>query len=569
MSFNQIRGEQIKNNQITDDHIKTKLSESVLDIDFISHASEILGQKLVVDYVQKQESISVSINSNSATNIKLSAAEATSSTETGVITNTYKVLLRKADTGEPITNSSDLEIYGYLSNYVENSGEHTFSIVFYVDDGTSEIPTNMPDVNGDGSNVSIEIVYPQRFTLDQVGEMFAANTKFVDGAADVTTHLNIDQLVQDVFGANYELNTNGLFSDFLENGNTLIQQLIAETSGVTNPTEKAKEIIDEVVVARGGQSSLNARFTNIEDTIAIDGPLDTRISNLETEIVAGRDTYDSINDRMSAIELSVTNASDAIFNDLADDTDPLKGASLISVYSNSDVMTGLGTSDTSLPSVLNALLGYTDTKIMDEENARASAINALETKYASNEASKGASLIGVHDINNYFVSADKNLENILDELYEKIVNDVTTEETARIDADDALEVKIDSNTTELDNASGTAANLNERITKSLNEDGTLKGFNNFHRHVKMQDEALSDGVDMTFTFTGNDQFTTPQNGDVFNVYVNGIKQFEGLHYTVAINGLDVTVSFTGDSGFFTGDWIQLEAVLYANTQPTA
>lgn len=566
MAFNKIRGQQIKLGQITSDHIEGKLSESVLDIDFVSHSGEILSQKLVVDYVQK---LGLTVNANSqGTTFDLAIAPAATVNDLGVILKTqrdYKVIVRNASTGEPLMDSLGREVFGYLTGFSEGTYTLTLNVK---DEGTQN------DVEYTATEeVDIDIVFPQRFTLQSVSEMFAANTKFVDGAADVTTHLNIDQITTDIFGEGYSLNTDGLSTDFFGNGKTLIEHIASETSGAVSG-ESAKNIIDEVVTGRGIKTSLHARFTDIETQIFANGPIDNRLVALENEITLARtnavDTYDSIGDRLDYIEGQITNATDGILADLADESDVTKGAELVHVNASSDVIAefALAEGNRTVGKVLDKLLEFTNTKVDAEETARVTALNALETKLASTVSGKGASLIGIEDADGNFNSTEKNLENISKELFEKIDSDISTEATARSNADVAIQNQVTANANSISDASGTKSTLVERLDVALKSDGTLRGLNHFHRHHKLTKVATAEASVIVFSFTGTDQFNTPKNGDIFDVSINGVEQYQTLHYTISIDGNDVTVTFTAGGGFFTDDVIELRATMYADTQPT-
>lgn len=262
MSFFRIRGDQLKSNIVSDHHIKTRLTENVLDISWKDHATEILEQKLIIDYVQK-DTISVPSNSSNIT-IELPVPDSSNNTMKGIVLN-YKVKIRRSNTGEPISYNN-YEVYGKLSDYSFNSGRHEYTLSFYYYDTTEKVYTIQDTIN-------IDILYPRVFSLADIPIGFLENERFIDGAIDVTTYLNLLQIARDTYGSQYNYNENGLATNPFNNGNSLIAELIARTQGIVNISIKANSIIDEVISARGIKSTLGDRLSvsiNPDGTLKID-----------------------------------------------------------------------------------------------------------------------------------------------------------------------------------------------------------------------------------------------------------------------------------------------------------
>ncbi|MCX7610410.1 MAG: hypothetical protein N2043_02330 [Ignavibacterium sp.] len=219
MPFVKIRGAQIQDQTILNRHIadNAQIHESKLDIDWEGHYHEALSKKKVVDYVQvSNQQIEAGFSILDVTSI-LSGNNPTTSDPLdaeGVIINApkNKIIVRDFVTGDPIVtldgNGKAKEVFGRLvytpeenngGNIIPEKWEVHF---FYKDENNQEVPYSFAETT------TIDFQYAKRFNLDVVGEMFAANEKFVEGAADATAHLNIQQIAKDLY-ANFQLNRDG------------------------------------------------------------------------------------------------------------------------------------------------------------------------------------------------------------------------------------------------------------------------------------------------------------------------------------------------------------------------
>lgn len=514
MSMMQIRGQQIKDHQIKDQHIDGKLSEAVLDIKFSEHAAEILEEKKVVDYVQRN-GVDIAVGVDSITFVSTTPHAADDEAK-GIVVNKYEVRLRDTLTGEPVVLTLDGEkapMFGDIEFVETNGADHTYRVTFKAKkaDG-SVVPATVP------ATTKIDILYPQRFSLQDVSETFASNERFVDAAADTTAHLNIKQLAKELFGTGYVINNTGDVSNPFGNGNTVQQQLHQETHGVTNPLVNAKDTIDEVITARAGKDSLNKRITDIE--VDLDNQIDKVYSDLLSE-AAG------------------------------------KGAALVHVEKDSTIYTGLGLTqgNASLQKALDDLY----TKVVTDDIK-------IKTDLASTDAGKGSSTVGVEDAAGVFTGTT--VETVLKELYDKIVADGETERNARIAADTALSNRVTATEDEISQARGSMATVKERLDVSLMADGQLKEYTVFHKH-SAKHIVLSENLSLfQFNFAGTDQFTKPKATDHYEFLINGMDQMSGTHFTVSVDEVNytVTVEMSGGSTAWAGDVVTLKSVIYAVPQ---
>lgn len=459
MAFVKIRGEQIVDGVLKNQHIAANaaIHESKLDINWASHASEILTSRKVVDFVQ----VNGTVIPSGVSEIDLVAAGIFTGSEAhtdsnplsaeGIIVSGAKnvVILRDVTTGEPLVDENQNEVHGH----VIHDGS-TFKLQFVTDTAPVDHVGEVPFVFA--AETAIDWQYAQRFNLETVNEMFAANEKFVNGAADVTSSLNIQQIAKDLYGVSYTLDRDG-------NANlsrSLVDEVLVQTRGLTNTAVRANTIIDEVVAARGGFADISARFTDVLQ------------------------------------------------------------------------------------------------KISDEAGARAQAITDLKTDLASTAAGKGASTIGIEDTAAVFTATT--VEGALAEL-ESRVQDVegggsatgieveaarkstalTGVEVTHADLDTRLEAGetvIKATKDEVTAARGSEASLDARLDRALNENGTLKNGEKIHTHKKFV--YVATGGETAVNLGAGDFFQL--GDDTLDVYVNGVLQAEGIHYTEVADVTETT-----------------------------
>lgn len=541
MAFQKLRGEQLQDNIISNRHVKGQFTEEVLDINFKSHASEIFEEKKVVDYVQKNE-VLVDVASTTIT-VELPTGPALSDEVLGIVLNKYAVRLRETRTAKPLEYNGT-EVYAKLESHSLVEGKNVYTLTFYEkSSGTEKKCTIQADT-------LIDIVYPQRFTLDDVNETFAANEKFVDGATDVTTHLNITQIAKEVFGS-YVLNNNGNINNIFGDNSTLVEKLVELTCGRINDTVKAMDIIDEVIVARSNKATVNDRFVALEQAVGEGGNLDQRLDDVELEISNARKTHPTLLAHMNALQSGI-DANKAFTDDLKNPNDPKKGASLVAVDKTSAFATGLALSTFTVQESFAKLYQ----SLLDEVSNRADAISTHKNELASNLNGKGASLIGVEDIAGVFTATT--VESVLKELDDKIKKAVTAINSSISDLDN----KFTPTQEEVNTARGNKASLTERLDVSIDADGVLKDIGAVHKHMELYVVVDTNNVtSVNFTFPGTNKFNTPKSHDVFTLYINGIKHIKPVHWSVSV--VDKVVTATVTEPLLKGDYVEICATIYA------
>lgn len=289
MTKNQATGRQIKAGIIKNEHIAANaaIEETKLSIDWITRGVEILERKLLVDYVQVNEKVVVSSSSTVSLTTEISAPPAKTETEKGAVVEDGKnhVILRNSKTGDPIISTHGTEVYGKLTHDDTN-----FVLTFF---GKTE--AGLEEAHTFTEETTIDFQFPQRFSLATIGETFAANEKFVDGASDVSSRLDLEQIIKDVFGSSYDLTQTGEAA----NVQTIVEQLLQQTSGEVNTDARATAIIDEVIEARGIAATVHERATAIEaaakalqtDVTEYKAANDARMEAAETAIEAVHKHY--------------------------------------------------------------------------------------------------------------------------------------------------------------------------------------------------------------------------------------------------------------------------------------
>ena len=127
-----------------------------------------------------------------------------------------------------------------------------------------------------------------------------------------------------------------------------------------------------------------------------------------------------------------------------------------------------------------------------------------------------------------------------------------------------VEKLIDIESKEIYTARGVKAALNERISVSLNPDGTLIEANKLHQHIKFTTQITSPisfiGIPTGYYFAPNtggyNVMTNP-----LQVYVNGILQANGIHFLEIVDSEEplkgIAIDFS-PSELVIGDTVTLE-----------
>ncbi|AOQ24730.1 hypothetical protein MTAT_04710 [Moorella thermoacetica] len=504
MPIARIRGEQIKLGVIGNPHIDANnpIEESKLSINWNSH-TEALQNKKVVDYIQVNDT-SVAAGASEVDVSTIIGSRPTTASDPlsgeGVIVDApkNKCIIRDGVTNEPITtviNSVAYEVFGRLTYDSVNS---KFILKFFTASGAggAEEPYTF------ASAATIDWQFAQRFNLLTVDELFAANEKFVEGAADASAHLNISQLAHDLYGASYNLDASGL-------------------PKLSKPV--TQQIADEVSRAQTAeadlQSQINTEITNRTNAIS---DLQTQLNN---EIAARQSADNNLQNLINTETSGVNNPA-------------VKAKNIID-----EVVTARGANTT-----LSDRLAAIETTAQND-------VSQLKSDLASTAVGKGASMVGIEDAGAKFASST--VEGALSELFDKVNTDVANEASARQAADSALDGRVTALENEVTTARGSLASIDARLDVALNENGTLKEGTKIHVHKKA---VVTPVVGQTrVDMPANEYF---QNDGTLDVYVNGLLQAPGVNYTEVYDaqGRGIAVDFAPDT-FVDGDVVILKWVV--------
>lgn len=306
MAISRLNGKQIRPGVLTNQHVAANadIHESKLDVNWAGHYQSALETKKVIDFVQVgNKMVSEATEYNLTTSGVLLGGNVTTSTGTdeGVITDApyNKVIIRDAVTGDAVLDAEGEEVYGRL---VHDGVD--FKVLFMSPglDGESnpvEAPFTMP------VDQEIDFQYMERFNLKTVSELFAANEKFVAGAADITAFQNIEQLAKDLYGAGYTLDRDGqgnLTASIQEQIKALEERSTNLEQGSNAEVDSAK---DRDAASANGHfavkefATLEGRFVEIENFVDAEAKdKEDRVSALETEVSTARGSEDSLDVRL-------------------------------------------------------------------------------------------------------------------------------------------------------------------------------------------------------------------------------------------------------------------------------
>jgi hypothetical protein len=502
MAISRIRGEQIKQEVLKNVHIAADaaIAESKLDINWANHYQQALITKKVVDFVQVNGTdvggaTSVDVTALGIIPAGVPNVNSDPLSGEGVIIDApkNKVPIRDSVSGDPVLDEHGHEVYGRM--VFENGA---FVVKFFTDEAGVETAFTMP------AGQKIDWQYAKRFNLDTVSEMFAANEKFVEGAADATAHLNINQLAKDLYGASFSLDRDG-------NANlatSLVDQIANEVQARQNADQAIRDDLASTAAGKGanliGVEDLAGKFT----ATTVEGVLK------------------EIDDALDAEAQARTDADQAIRDDLASTAAANGGAKRVGVSSDA------------------GLTGATVEDVLKDLNAR----------LTSQESGGGAEVTETHDrevasANGYF--AAKTGDQAFASLEDRLLDiETVVDAKAKVADDTAAEVQA---------ARGSAASLDARLDRALNEDGTLKAGRDIHKHYKAYYQAI--GGEQVIDLAAFNVANLPnyQVGDnSLDVYVNGILQNEGLHYAEVAGGASIDFSMGDGTTLVAGDIVTIK-----------
>lgn len=300
--YNTLNRNQIRVGSLSDSHFAADaaIAESKLAIDWALHTTQILASRTVVDYVQVNGKAVTANASNITVTANVSAPKADDDSARGAIVQDGKnrVIIRDGLTGEPVIGAADKEVYGKLTH----NGTDFVLTFFTKDGGGAEVSYTFVDAT------TIDFQFPQRFDLSTVSETFASNEKFVDGAADVSTRLDFDQLRKDIFGGAYTLDHDGETN----RAKTLYQELLDEIARAEAAESDLQDAIDAEATARtNADNGLDARLTTAEGDIV---DHETRVSAIEAELLTARNGKADLDAELDAIRDLATTSNDEVVN---------------------------------------------------------------------------------------------------------------------------------------------------------------------------------------------------------------------------------------------------------------
>lgn len=491
MAISRIRGEQIRQNILVNAHIAEDagIEESKLSVNWSSHYAEALETKKVVDYVQvtgKTVNGLTELNlSTGDTPVLVGTAKITTSAgaEEGVITDApyNKVVIRNAATGDSFLDEQDGEVFGRL---VHDGVD--FKVLFVsVVDGL-EAPFTMP------VDAVADFQYMERFNLRTISELFAANEKFVSGAADITAFQNIQQLARDIYGAGYSLDRDG-------EGNleiSLVNQLSNEVTARTQAITALKESLQAT-----GEAGKGANLIGIEDlenvftSVTVEGALqelNQRLRNQETG--GGAEVTEAHASTLTGEHLTLQERLEA---------------------DATEILARLTTEKQRAEAAEQELSGRADALEAEVENARKSTTKGTE------EAPKE------------FASVDDRLEEIEADHKAEITR-ATDAETA---IQEALATEAQTRTDEVARIDQAIADADTRMDVAINEDGTLKAGAQIHSHFRARYLATGGENEVLLSAFNKANLPNFQVGDdSLEVFINGQLQEPGLNYQEGTEG---------------------------------
>lgn len=164
--------------------------------------------------------------------------------------------------------------------------------------------------------------------------------------------------------------------------------------------------------------------------------------------------------------------------------------------------------------------------------------SSIRLDLSSNSVGKGASMIGIEDADNKFVSIT--VEGALIELDDRFK---TNESTIKLFKDEIIASR------------GSKASIDERLNVSLNEDGTLKANNKTHQHKKHIEQIISNTS--IINMPDGEKYVVGDGS--LNIYVNGILQANGINFIEVAGGTSIDF---GSDQLLAGDVIIIEYIVY-------
>jgi hypothetical protein len=501
-------------------------------------------------------------------------------------------------TGAVITLTSPVGTVGNYSLSTDNGPSGTASLLasgnltggtggsgwvmgFFTMKGATETPFAFAS----GYPNTIDWQYLERFNLYTVSELFAANEKFVWGAADVSAELNILQLAKDLFTTPYTLNRNGAMTlgaplqTTMNNFITLIEGstgsanvgFTSTTTGLTSATTVKTAIEALASSISGASSALQGEVDAIENSVGLntDGSIipwfGTNYMDAATTIAQGMGSLDT------ALKAEVTARATAITAEAATRAAADTAEATTRTTADTTLQTNIDNETTARTAADTTL----QNDIAAEATARTTADTALQTELDTVEASVGLNSNGALNWTgtlNFFVNSDT-----LSAAIVKIDNEIKAHEVASVGAHTASAISFapagtNYNTTTItvqdalveisqDLASHIAETVDAHMASSIGyTNGALSGVADVKgaldtlttlKHGHHFDESIATGGETVITVPstyvmGNGSLQVSLNGQ-------GQRSGSGNSYTET-----TTTTFTFADALVAGDWVEFE-----------
>lgn len=574
-----IEGIKIQTGALLNEHVAAgaAIHESKLDINWASHGQDILQTKKVVDYIQVNSTTAGDLDTIdvSALNIFGGSTPAYTNSDPlsaeGIIVDAPKnrVALRDSVSGDPVLDAHGHEVYGRMVYTVvtpevpestEGAGDGTpevgkYELKFFTMESEegSDVETSYTMPTGQ----VIDWQYAQRFNLQTVNEMFAANEKFVEGTADATAHLNIEQLAKDLYGAGFHLDRDG-------NANlvkSLAEQIADELSARQLADEALQQAIDDEAEARATADTAirtdlsstmvgkGASIIGIEDAgdKFISTTVETALAELADRATALEGGGSATGQEVEAARKSTALTGAEVSYESLDER--IEAGEAVVKATNDEVVAARGT-DADLKTRLDGI-DTRNTTIEAKNSEQDGRLDDIETEIEDARAN-GASTPVVFD------SLKDRLDQADADLAAEIANRIAADEAAADDLQDykdSNDARVETLETEVTAARGSKASIDERLDVALNEDGTLKVSNKIHQHKKYIEQIASNASIINMP---EGQVYVVGDGSL-SVYVNGILQANGINFTEVAGGASIDF---GSDQLLAGDVVVIEYVVY-------
>lgn len=589
MAISRIRGEQIRQEVLVNQHIASDaaIHESKLDVNWSSHYAEALETKKVVDYVQVGNKAVGGVNNfNLTTNgvLEGTAPIATSAgTTEGVITDApyNKVVIRDANTGEVIIDpATELEVYGRL---VHDGVD--FKVLFFTADEDSEDAFVMP------ADAEIDFQYMERFNLRTISELFAANEKFVAGAADITAFQNIHQLARDIYGSGYSLDRDGegnltvsLVKQISDEVDARIEAINTLKANLLQAGEAGKGAhligiedlanVFTAVTVEGALAELEGRLQSVEQSGGVEveaarnssvtGAHLTLDARIEADVAELIERLTTEQQRAEAAELALDGRLDILEARVQEDvSDAIAVETTRAVAAEEALDARIDVIESRVQEDVSDAIAVETTRATTAEQAIASDLadevtraTTAEEAIASDLADEVTRATGVEAQLQTDLTAEVTRATTAEQA---IASDLADEVARATAAEEALDGRTDALETEVQTARGTEASLDTRLDRALNGNGTLKAGTQIHSHFRARYQATGGEAEVLLTAFNKVGLPAFQVGDdSLEVYINGQLQEAGLNYQEGANGDKIIFDLSDGTVLEPTDLVQIK-----------